>query len=232
MRRVDETSDALADLWRVLGVGESIDSALHRLLEVVLKVVTDAGAVSVTATQDRGPWTVAASDDWAVTIDKNQYAADDGPCLEAARTRQMVLVSGAEAFARWPEFAKDALAHGVNSYLAAPLVLSEQHVGSLNVYGFGSDSFDRLDEALLRLMTTAASAVIGNARQLARMREIAENLRIAMESRAEIEQAKGVLMAVRGITADEAFDTLVTQSQHTNTKLIVVARTLLESVRK
>jgi AmiR/NasT family two-component response regulator len=57
-------------------------------------------------------------------------------------------------------------------------------------------------------------------------------MRTALASRAEIEQAKGVLMAVHGITAEEAFGKLVTQSQHTNTKLIVVARKLLESLRK
>jgi AmiR/NasT family two-component response regulator len=81
-------------------------------------------------------------------------------------------------------------------------------------------------------VTTAASAVIGNARRYVRMRDIADNLRTAMTSRAEIEQAKGVLMAVHGITADEAFEKLVTQSQHSNTKLTTVVRELLASLRK
>jgi AmiR/NasT family two-component response regulator len=122
--------------------------------------------------------------------------------------------------------------YGVRAYLCAPLILSTEQVGALNVYGFRENAFGQLDEALLRLVTTAASAVIGNARQYMRMRDIADNLGVAMASRAEIEQAKGVLMAVHGITAAEAFDKLVTQSQHTNTKLATVARNLLASLRK
>ena len=39
------------------------------------------------------------------------------------------------------------------------------------------------------------------------------------ESRAEIEQAKGLLMAAYGISADRAFDILVWRSQETNVKV-------------
>ncbi|MFD1050600.1 ANTAR domain-containing protein, partial [Kibdelosporangium lantanae] len=117
-------------------------------------------------------------------------------------------------------------------YLSAPLVLSTELVGALNVYGFDEDSFGQLDEALVRLLTTAASAVISNARRYLRMRDIADNLRTAMDSRAEIEQAKGALMAVHGITAEEAFQKLVTESQHTNTKVATVARGLLATLAR
>ena len=46
------------------------------------------------------------------------------------------------------------------------------------------------------------------------------------EHRAQIEQAKGILMAVYGIPAQHAFDILVWRSQETNTKL----RTLVQQV--
>ena len=46
------------------------------------------------------------------------------------------------------------------------------------------------------------------------------------EHRAQIEQAKGILMAVYGIPAEHAFDILVWRSQETNTKL----RTLVQQV--
>ena len=44
------------------------------------------------------------------------------------------------------------------------------------------------------------------------------------EARAEIEQAKGLLMASYGITADRAFDILVWRSQETNIKVRELAR--------
>ena len=44
-------------------------------------------------------------------------------------------------------------------------------------------------------------------------------VRSAIESRADIEQAKGILMMVYGITADRAFELLKWRSQDTNTRL-------------
>lgn len=219
----------------MLDTEEQIETTLQSLVEVVLKVVIDADAVSITVNPDHGPRTAAASHEWAITIDKNQYTVDDGPCLEAARIRQTVMVTGDEAFGRWPEFAIDSAQYGVRAYLSAPLVLPgppEELVGSLNVYGLRPDAFNRLDEALLRLVITAASATITNTRRYLRMRAIADSLRTAMATRAEIEQAKGALMAVHAIPADAAFARLVVKSQHTNTKLAVVARELLVSLCK
>ncbi len=51
-------------------------------------------------------------------------------------------------------------------------------------------------------------------------------------SRAVIDQAKGVLMAVHRCTADEAFRMLVERSQHENVKLRDVARTLLQTATR
>jgi PAS domain S-box-containing protein len=50
------------------------------------------------------------------------------------------------------------------------------------------------------------------------------------EARAEIEQAKGLLMAAYGITADRAFDILVWRSQETNVKVRDVARRFLNAL--
>ena len=44
-----------------------------------------------------------------------------------------------------------------------------------------------------------------------------------MANRAEIEQAKGIIMANTRCTAEEAFDILVRQSQHENRKLRDIA---------
>jgi AmiR/NasT family two-component response regulator len=55
-------------------------------------------------------------------------------------------------------------------------------------------------------------------------------LETALVSRAVIDQAKGVLMAVHTCSADEAFKMLVQRSQHENIKLRDVARNLLDSV--
>jgi AmiR/NasT family two-component response regulator len=49
-----------------------------------------------------------------------------------------------------------------------------------------------------------------------------------MEGRTVIGQAQGLLMAEHGITADEAFDLLVSTSQSMNVKLRDIAARLVE----
>ncbi|MCO7218375.1 ANTAR domain-containing protein [Klenkia sp. PcliD-1-E] len=63
------------------------------------------------------------------------------------------------------------------------------------------------------------------------LRAEVRQLREALAYRAVIEQAKGVLMAVHGCTAEAAFQILADQSQHTNTKVREVAQQLMDSVR-
>ena len=123
---------------------------------------------------------------------------------------------------------------GVRSYLSVPLTMGEgstELLGAFNVYGFASTEFKPFDEELMKLFTAGAGAAIADSRRWRQAHEHIEQLHCAMESRAEIEQAKGVLIAIHGIDADEAFSRLVQQSQHTNVKLHEVARMLVDSVR-
>jgi hypothetical protein len=53
--------------------------------------------------------------------------------------------------------------------------------------------------------------------------ETADGIARSVANRAEIEQAKGALMATYGITSDEAFQALRAYSNHTNVKLNVLA---------
>lgn len=57
----------------------------------------------------------------------------------------------------------------------------------------------------------------------ARLREEIAQLKQAMRSRPVIDQARGVLMALNGCSAEEAWRTISTVSQHANVKLRVVA---------
>ena len=63
---------------------------------------------------------------------------------------------------------------------------------------------------------------------------IQSDLTVAMasvvESRAVIDQAKGILMAAYGVDADRAFEILKWRSQATQVKLRTVATRLLEAV--
>lgn len=64
--------------------------------------------------------------------------------------------------------------------------------------------------ALLELYTTAAEAALRSAHRFHVARATIGQLGTALDSRAVIDQAKGILMALHRISADQAFDLLVT----------------------
>ena len=65
--------------------------------------------------------------------------------------------------------------------------------------------------------------------QIAALVEEVEQLHKAMETRAVIEQAKGVIMHSMGCSADAAFAVLVAASQRENRKLHDIAATIAAS---
>ena len=97
----------------------------------------------------------------------------------------------------------------------------------------------RIDEALhvsatvlaateAKLVALEAQGVADRAALAELLAEIA-GLRQAMESRAAIEQAKGVIIGATGCDEDAAFRLLAKQSQHENRKLRDVAEELVRS---
>jgi hypothetical protein len=174
--------------------------------------------------------TPACTDPRVVDVDTDQYRTGQGPCLEAAATRTVVTVRVDELPARWPAFSAAVRGLGVRSYLSAPLHLADDHVGALNLYSFDDHGFSDLDAVLLKIYTTVGETVIGLSRDLERARHEVTGLRTAMENRAVIEQAKGALMASRGIAEDGAFQSLVDASQRENVKLAAVARRIVTSL--
>ncbi|ULN54681.1 PAS and ANTAR domain-containing protein [Mycolicibacillus parakoreensis] len=84
-------------------------------------------------------------------------------------------------------------------------------------------------------MRGADDAVIGTAGFYVDVTEVLQSdvstaVSEVTESRAVIEQAKGVLMAAHGISAERAFDILVWRSQETNIKVRELAGRFVEAV--
>ena len=72
---------------------------------------------------------------------------------------------------------------------------------------------------------------VGNIHLYETTRQRAEHLEIAMQNRAVIEQAKGILMAQRRCDAAEAFNILAAASQRANRKLREIAAAIVAGRR-
>lgn len=232
VRRLDEASDHLAELADVLTAEEEVGRVLQRSVDQLVESVPGADMASVTVLSGDAGETVASSNERVWAIDSDQYATGDGPCLEASRTREVVRVGVEEAHERWPGFARSARAAGVASYLCHPLFIDEEFAGSLNLYSEQPHGFSDFDVALLRLYITAASAAIASARRYAKARTLAEHLHKALDSRALIDQAIGIVMSRRGIGAEQAFDELARESQNNNIKLRDLAGRIVDNASR
>lgn len=112
-----------------------------------------------------------------------------------------------------------------------PLTVGDETYGAFNLYATEPYAFSDADQDDAEVFATQAALVLGNARAYWGAYQLAENLKTAMQSRATIEQAKGILMASQRCGPDEAFATLTSTSQRSNIKLRELARRLVDSFR-
>lgn len=220
--------EVVAELARIVLAAETLDSVLARVAEMVKQVVPGADEVSVTLVREGRALTAAFTGAMAMQADERQYGLDGGPCLDAGRGGEVLLIGDMREEDRWPEYAPEAVRAGVLSSLSVPLPIQEDVIGALNIYARVPHAFGDKDIAAGRAFAAYAAIAISNADNFESTAELARNLQVAMASRATIEQAKGLLMARGGVTPDQAFEMLVRASQRENRKLKDLAAEIVE----
>lgn len=219
------------DLGGVLDSMEQVSDYLERVVHAVRRHIDGCDEVGVTVLSADRPHTAAYTTVQTLEIDAVQYALDEGPCLDAARNRRenhvadLVVDDG-----RWPLFAQECREEGMRSLLALPLLSGSECVGALNLYAWAPHAFADFDPALVRVAASRCADALVAVTALDGARRLAGQLEQAMASRAVIEQAKGVIMAMRGVPEHEAFDVLRTTSQEHNVKVRVLAQQIVTGV--
>jgi transcriptional regulator with GAF, ATPase, and Fis domain len=211
---------------------EDLLELLQQFVEIAHEAIDGADSSGVTIDMGGRTYTAVHTDERTLKVDAEQYDADEGPCLHASRTGEIVLVDAEAAQERFPHFSAAARTQGVRSFLAAPLFTNEQSIGSFNLYGREPAAFDSLDAEILDLLTTTVSRTIGDFARYKSANRVAETIQGALTNRAPIEQAKGMLMALHGIDAGSAFDMLKRESQARNVRLHVIASELVQRLSR
>ncbi|WP_214404392.1 GAF and ANTAR domain-containing protein [Pseudonocardia lacus] len=199
----------------------------HELVTAVtaeaVELVEAARSCGVIVTgADGGVEILAATDGVPRELDVVQQELGTGPCLTAARKQIVVRVHDLASDTRWPRFRDAAAERGVASMLCLPLYVDDGVLGTMSLYGTEPGAFREGAEPVARLLAALAAIALAESR-------LAEQLRVAMANRDLIGQAKGILMREHRITAEDAFALLRRRSQHTNTKLVDVAREVTET---
>lgn len=229
-------ADSLVPRFAELAAGlleaGSVGEALQRVVTAAGSVVPAAGLVSITLRAPDGTFhTPVETGTEASDLDQAQYRSNRGPCLDSARADgpAMALSEDLATETRWPEFAAAAARHGYRSVLATTLLpdaRAPRLSGALNIYARERSAFGEDDRDRALLLATHASLALAATEAISRAALQETQMRTALASRDVIGQAKGILMARRGLSAEEAFDVLRRTSQDLNVKLVDLATTL------
>ncbi len=220
------TRAALDELGRMLLAEHTVPSVLQRIVDLVAQAMPAGAEVSITLVRGDRPTTAAFTGQLADDLDETQYERGYGPCLDAAAAGQFTEITDARTEDRWPEYVPTFLERGALSSLAAPVPAPHLTAG-LNVYARKARAFTDDDRSALMSFAAYAGAVLTNMDALQDARDLAENMQKAMEFRAVIEQAKGILVERYKLTTEQGFRLLSDASMHTNRKLRDLAENLV-----
>ncbi|MEU2003242.1 GAF and ANTAR domain-containing protein [Rhodococcus sp. NPDC019627] len=225
---------ALDEFNRNCGSEVEMDVLLRRVCEQVVDAIPDADLAGISLVRDGEVVTVASTDDAVRAVDPRHLVqhrpsapADGAPTAAARKVLRLRLV---DAAVQAPTLAEELEQAGMRSVLSAALTVDESVAGTLDLYGREDHGFSDFDAVVLLVYTTAIEGLLRSANSVTQARNEISGLTKAMETRAVIEQAKGIVMALRGVSADQAFEILVVQSQQEHLKLAEVARRIVESV--
>jgi GAF domain-containing protein len=203
------------------------DATLFDTLTQVSSLTVDAigptNMVGLTLLVDGEVSTAVFTNSDAPEIDQTQYDTGSGPCVESFETGRVVAVTSTARDRRYPEFSRSCVEHGIASTLSLPLMVGDRTFGAMNMYATRPDAFSDDDEIAALRFATQASVVLANAQTFERSVTLADQLRTALTSRESFDLARGIIIGSTGCSADEAFQRLVDESQHTNVKLRDVA---------
>ena len=221
------------DLSRVVLADRGLEDALGEVTGIAARSIPGADSTSITLIRGERAFTAAHAGEMALAADELQYERGYGPCMEAGRAGVVLRVDDMRTEQRWPDYSARVLEVGVRSSLSVPLPYQGSTVGALNTYSTRPAAFASAASAEAATAVSEAIAVaVVNADAHDRLAEHARNLRVAMESRAVIEQAKGVLMAQRRVDPDGAFEILREASQRYNRKLRDIAHGIVEATHE
>ena len=237
--REGDLQGGLADLASLVAGALSMADLLARVASSAAQAIAGADGVGVTLLRREGAQnrveSLGASAAFVSEIDDIQYElVNEGPCITAAQERQTVRSGSVGADRRWPRFGPRVARLGVHSVLALPMLLPDRTVvGALNAYARSRDAFDEHAAGVGQLFAAPAGVAVHNAQLLAEARSDAARLQHALDSRAIIDQAIGVLRSRSGGTAEEGFARLRAISQDEHVKLVLIAeRIVQEAVRR
>ncbi|NKZ07760.1 ANTAR domain-containing response regulator [Actinomadura latina] len=227
-RAVPGCAGAASVRWALPPAGAAPASGWPPAGTVPIPDAGDAASMDVSAGEEPRPEPLAAAashPDLAEVTDR-QLSRGHGPVFDVVRQRRALASDDILAETRWPESMSDMLRRGVRCFIATPHVNPPVLV-TLTLYGVSPKALGHGHHALAALLIAQGTAAVSNTQQYDDVHRTAVQLQEAVEARAVVDQAKGILMHALGCDADEAFAEMRRISQTRHVKLTALAQRIV-----
>jgi GAF domain-containing protein len=220
---------ALAELGKLRFGEMRVEDALHEIVQTTHTIFNVDGAGLMLADTNHHLRNVAVSDERLGHLEELQIRHQEGPCISAFDEKELVGAQDLAEDRRWPHFNEAAVARGVRAVLASPLPYNQDAVGVVAVLSEEPRPWSPEGELALLAFTDLAALLIASMMQGEEQSELAAQLQGALNSRAVIEQAKGVLIGRQGVSAHDAYGQLRAQARAERRKIAAVSAELVRS---
>jgi GAF domain-containing protein len=220
---------ALNELGRLRFGEMRVEEAMHQIVQTTHTVFSVDGAGLMLADGEHHLRNAAISDDRVRHLEELQIRHQEGPCITAFDDKVMVGAEDLTSDPRWPLFSQAAVGEGVRAVLASPIPYNQDAVGVVAVLSQTRHPWSGEAELGLLAFTDLAALLIASMMMGEQQTMLAAQLQSALNSRAIIEQAKGVLIGQQGLSARLAYEQIRAQARAERRKIAVVAAELVSS---
>ena len=224
MATVDMSPRRIAEVARSLQGETGSVATLELAVKLAVDVVDAADDATITLVQrGRVVETQASTSERASQVDRIQHEVGDGPGLSAVWDVECVSCPDVAIDPRWGEWGpRTARETGIGSVLCFRMFTESQRLGVLSLYSSRPNAFTPVHAEDGSAFAVIVAVAVSEARSN-------ENKDIALDTRALIGQATGIVMERYGVDAVRAMALLKRLSQESNVKMRDVAAELIRT---
>jgi GAF domain-containing protein len=227
-----DVHQALHELGKLRFGEMRVEDAMREIVQTTHTIFDVDGAGLMLADAEHHLRNVAVSDERMGRLEELQVRHHEGPCIAAFDDKALVAAQDLADEYRWPTFSDAAVAQGIRAVLASPLPYNQDAVGVVAVLSEDRRPWAAEAELALLAFTDLAALLIASMMIGQQHSELAAQLQSALNSRAVIEQAKGVLIGQQGLSAHAAYEQLRAQARAERRKLVAVSADLVRSAAR
>jgi len=173
---------AFAELARLTVNVDPPEHTLRRVAELAKRTLGEVEDVSLTVIDRGQPRSVVFTGPLAVDLDERQYELGFGPCLDAAKTGQTLVVDTTDADSPYREFGRIAARAGVRHVVSVGMPLAERSIGGMNIYRTAEGLFSRALLKRAEVFASYAAVAVNNIASYAGATTEVAHFRTAMQS--------------------------------------------------